>query len=107
MEHNNFDKLGDVLKEARKYKGLTREQLSEIINITPRYLMSIENENKKPSYDVLFRLIRKLGLSADAIFYPEQESNNTQNRNLNRLLSLCDQHEIDVITATVEALLKK
>lgn len=107
MERNSFNKLGDVLKEARKYKSLTREQLSEIINITPRYLMSIENENKKPSYDVLFRLIRKLGISADAIFYPEQESNNTQRGSLIRLLSLCDQHEIDVITATVEALLKK
>ncbi len=61
MEHNHFDRLGGLLKAARKAKGLTREQLAEILNITPRYLMSIENENKKPSYDVLFRLIRELG----------------------------------------------
>jgi len=50
MELNNFDRFGSILKAARKAKGLTREQLAEIINITPRYLMSIENENKKWYY---------------------------------------------------------
>ena len=73
MELNDFNRLGSILKAARKAKGLTREQLAEIMSITPRYLMSIENENKKPSYDVLFRLVRELGISADTIFYPERE----------------------------------
>lgn len=105
MEHNDFDRLGVILKTARKAKGLTREQLSEIINITPRYLMSIENENKKPSYDVLFRLVRELGISADTIFYPERESNNSEIEQLIRLLYLCDERNIKIATATVKALL--
>lgn len=42
MEPNTLDSLGYILKSARKDKGLTREQLAEIINITPCYLMSIE-----------------------------------------------------------------
>ena len=50
MEPNNFNMLGSILKAARKTRGLTREQLAEIINITPRYLMSIENENKKLNF---------------------------------------------------------
>lgn len=77
MELNSVDKLGNILKAARKAKGFTREQLAEIINITPRYLMSIENENKKPSYNVLFLLIRELGISADTIFYPENQRSDT------------------------------
>lgn len=106
MELNNIDKLGSILKAARKAKGLTREQLAEIINISPRYLMSIENENKKPSYNLLFKLVRELGISADTIFYPERDSNNSEQENLIRLISLCDTYEIDVATATVKALLK-
>lgn len=62
MEHNNFDRLTSILKTARNTKGLTREQLAEIINIAPHYLMSIENENKKPSYDILFRLVPELSI---------------------------------------------
>ena len=106
MELNSFDSLGRVLKAARKEKGLTREQLSEIINITPRYLMSIENENKKPSYDVLFRLVRQLGISADTIFYPENQYANTKVNQLIRLLYLCDERELNVTAATIKALLE-
>lgn len=50
---NNMDKLGEIIKNARKNNNFTREQLAKKINITPRYLMSIENENKKPSYNVI------------------------------------------------------
>lgn len=105
MELNNLDKLGSVLKAARKTKGLTREQLAEIINITPRYLMSIENESKKPSYDLLFRLIRELGISADAIFYPENQQSNTEVDRLIRLLYMCDDRELKIATATIQALI--
>lgn len=85
MEHNDIDKLGAVIKTARKSRGFTREQLAESIHITPRYLMSIENENQKPSYDVLYRLIA-LGISADNIFFPESKSPNDQEKQLIRLI---------------------
>lgn len=104
MEHTHLDRLGSTLKTARKAKGLTREQLAEIINITPRYLMSIENENKKPSYDVLFRLVRELGISADTIFYPEKQQADTKVEYLIRLLYLCNERELKIATATVQAL---
>ncbi|MPL87842.1 hypothetical protein SDC9_33852 [bioreactor metagenome] len=105
MELSNIDRLGSILKTARKIKGLTREQLAEIINITPRYLMSIENENKKPSYDVLFRLVRELGISADTIFYPENQHPNTKVEQLVRSLYLCDERDLKIATATIQALI--
>ena len=105
MELNNIDKLGSVLKAGRIAKGLTREQLAEIINITPHYLMSIENENKKPSYDVLFRLIRELSIPADTIFYPESQQSNTKVEYLIRLLHLCDERELKIATVTIQALI--
>jgi transcriptional regulator with XRE-family HTH domain len=106
MEHNDIDKLGVVIKTSRKSRGLTREQLAESIHITPRYLMSIENENQKPSYDVLFRLIRALGISADDIFFPECKSKNKQEEQLMRLIYECDDRNIKLITAMVKVLLE-
>lgn len=105
MKLNNIDRLGSILKTARKAKELTREQLAEIINITPRYLMSIENENKKPSYDVLFRLVRELGISADTIFYPENQHADTNVEQLVRLLYMCDDRELKIATVTIKALI--
>ncbi|OJU14020.1 MAG: transcriptional regulator [Clostridiales bacterium 43-6] len=104
MERNDSDKLGSILKAARIAKNITREHLSEVINITPRYLMSIENENKKPSFNVLFQLVRELSIPADTIFYPESENNNTEVEQLIRLLYLCDERDLKIATATVRAL---
>ena len=39
MEHNDFDRLGGIIKAARKAKGLTREQLSEIPRIPEVWLL--------------------------------------------------------------------
>ena len=101
------NQLGSILKKARKSRKLTRDQLSEKIHISYRYLTAIENENKKPSYDVLFKLIRELGISANEIFYPENQSNKTQRDLLILLLNQCGTYELDVATATVRALLKR
>ena len=67
--------------------------------------MSIENENQKPSYDVLFRHIRELGISADSVFYPERELNNSKVENLFRLIYQCNEREIEAVSAAVKALL--
>jgi len=105
MERNRDDKLGIVVKDARNEKKLTREQVAEQVYITPRYLMSIENENKKPSYNVLFRLVRVLGIPADDIFYPENKTATTDVERLIRLIYECDERDICVLTSTAKALL--
>ena len=100
------DMLGVITKSARKKSGLTVDELAEKIGISSRYLSSIENENKKPSFDVLYKLIRILTISPDSIFYPETPSKDSEIENLLRLLHSCDDHSLKVVRATVEALLE-
>ena len=102
------DKLGEVIKTARLKVGLTRDQLAEKIGISPRYLMSIEHEGKKPSYDILFQLVRHLALNPNDFFFPELNNKNERDRkHLEQMLKLCNEYEITVITSTVQALLDK
>lgn len=46
----DFKSIGLVIKEERKKAGLTRDRLAEIIHISPRYLISIENDGQAPSF---------------------------------------------------------
>lgn len=62
MVHIQHDKLGEVVKNARQKSNLTMEELADRLQVSPRYLYRIENEGKKPSYDVLFTLIRELSI---------------------------------------------
>ena len=106
MEHTNVDSLGSILKAARKFRKLTREKVAESVGISPRYLSSLENEHKKPSYNLLYRLVRTLGMSADTIFYPEIENESDEIVQLTRRLSLCDQADLRIINATLTAILE-
>ena len=102
--HKVSDKLGSVIKSARLGKHLTQKQLAERLSITPHYLMSIENKQQIPSSDLLFRIIRELEISADMIFYPENEHANPLIKKLQVLLSKCDERDVTVIIATLQSL---
>ena len=97
--------LGDIIKKARQRSDLTMEALAEKADITERYLYRIENEGKKPSFDVLFKLIRALSISPDLIFYPERPTKDSEIENLIRLLYNCDESSLEVIKATAKALI--
>ena len=81
------------------------ETLAERVDITERYLYRIENEGKKPSFDVLYKLIRELSMSADSIFYPEKPSKDSEIEDLVRMLYSCDERSLEIIKATVKAAL--
>ena len=98
--------LSDIIKAARQKANITVEKLAESIGVTERYLYRIENENKKPSYDVLFRLIRKLNILPDTIFYPEKPSKDSEVETLVRMLYNCDERSMSIIQATVKAALE-
>jgi transcriptional regulator with XRE-family HTH domain len=71
QDKSNIDRLGSAIKSARQEKQLTQCRLAEQLGITPRYLKAIENSGRKPSYDLLVRIICELDIPADAVFYPE------------------------------------
>ena len=103
--HNQPDTLSSVIKTAREKASITIEALAEKVGITERYLYRIENEDKKPSYDVLCKLIRELSISPDSIFYPEKLSKDSEVENLIRMLYRCDERSLEVIRATAKALI--
>jgi len=100
-----YDCLGTVVKSARLERRLTQRQLAERLSITAHYLMAIENKQRIPSSDLLFRLIRELKIPADSIFYPELNYDRTKIEKLRLLLELCDETEVNAITATLQSLL--
>lgn len=103
--HSQHETLGKIIKSARQHSGLTMEELAEQIGVTERYLYRIENEDKKPSYDVLYKLVRVLSISPDLIFYPEKTSKESEVENLIRMLYNCDERSLEVVKATAKALI--
>ena len=64
----DFKAFGLAIKEARKKRGLTREQVGALIEIDPRYLTNIENKGQHPSLQVFYDLVSLLNVSVDDFF---------------------------------------
>lgn len=94
--HKEPETLGEILKTARMRADITMETLAERVDITERYLYRIENEGKKPSFDVLYKLIRELAIPADSIFYPEKPSKDSEIENLVRMLYGCNERSMEI-----------
>lgn len=104
--HNIPETLGGIIKAARQNADVTMETLAEKVGITERYLYRIENEGKKPSFDVLYKLVRELNIKPDLIFYPEKPSKDSEAENLARMLLNCDERSMKIIKATVKDVLE-
>lgn len=99
-----YDLLGQVIKEARIAAALTREQLDGKINKSPRYIASIENEHKRPSYKSLCEIIVALNINSNLIFYPNLLSKRTSEKDrVYRMIDKCNDYEIGIISATLDA----
>ena len=105
--HDIPEILGDVIKSARTRADITVEALADKVGIGERYLYRIENERKKPSFIVLYRLIRELAISPDLIFYPEKQTDDSDMDAFIRTLYNCNEHSIAIIKATVKATLER
>lgn len=103
--HNKSETLGDIIKYAREQSEYTVEELAEKIGISERYMYKIENEGKKPSYDILYKLIRTLSIPSDYIFYPEKQDLELEYQNLFRMLSICDEPSLRLIYIVIKSLL--
>ena len=57
--------IGKRIKNLRKAKGLTQEQLAEKLNITTDYLGKIETGKRSCSLDILIEIVLYFNVSLD------------------------------------------
>lgn len=96
--------LGNVIRKSRISLGYSQEELSEKIGITPTHMKHLESEHRKPSLEVLIRLMETLGFSFDALVFPSSD-NTIQNEWL-ALLSDCTESEQNIIRDMVISIKK-
>lgn len=63
----DFKAFGQTIKEARKAKGISRNQLADRLNIA-----SIENSGQHPSLQIFYELVTFFDISVDQIFFRQK-----------------------------------
>lgn len=60
-------KVGMRIQEARKARGLTQAELSQIVDITPKYLSNIECGAKVPRLETFIAIANALEVDANTL----------------------------------------
>lgn len=95
-----------MIKNARMDRHWTQEELAEKLGVSPTYLGDLERHKGTPSLPLFCKTMRLLNLSADDYVYPNKNANNTTYRQLQRLLTQCSEHQLQILLATTTALLQ-
>ena len=97
----DFTPFGEAIKDAREKNGLTREELAEQLDITPRYLQSIEKEGQQPRFMLFIQLITMFDISADQYIFSEKQIKKTsRRRQIDKRLDTFDDKALTIIEST-------
>ena len=55
----DFTAFGKAIKEARTKRGESRKNVSNDMDISPRYLANIENKGQQPSLQIFYELVTR------------------------------------------------
>ena len=66
-------KIGEKLKAAREFLGLTQEQVASTLNMTRNMIVNIENNNRSIKSDELYKFSKLYGITMEEIVSDEKE----------------------------------
>ncbi|MFW8594090.1 helix-turn-helix domain-containing protein [Cribrihabitans neustonicus] len=76
--------LGKMIRDARKEKGLTLEEAAKAAAIGRSTLSKIENNQTRPSFDIIRRLMQTLELETPQLFLQSGQSDISGRRDFTR-----------------------
>lgn len=78
--------IGSRIRTIRESMSLTREQFSELIDISSSFLSQIERGDKSMSIETLMAIVSKTGFSCDYILFGDTAHTNYASK-INRIVS--------------------
>ena len=99
----DFAAFGQAIKAARTERNESRKDVSDAMNISPRYLTNIENKGQQPSLQIFYELVTRYNISVDQFFFPDKDAEkSTQRRQLDTLLDGMSDKGLRIVTATAK-----
>lgn len=104
---NQKELIGNRIKELRKKKGLSQEELSEKADITPNYLSRIERGTENPTMDMFIRLADALGVEMWEMFdFAHRGSRKDLKSILNKIAGEVDEEQLRLAVKVLRAVLR-
>lgn len=100
----DFHAIGKEIKEKRKTRGMTQEELAYIVDRAPRTIMYNENDGQHPSLNTFYQMVTMFDISVDQYFYPSQNRGSECRKRIDAMLNSLDEKELKIVEATIQAM---
>ena len=98
--------LGARIKELRKRKGLSQDQLAEKVGIESKYLSRLEVGKRAPSFDTLEKIADSLAVELHELFNFSHHDHDLVNpRGIERMVAKATPEELTLIFKVTKAIL--
>lgn len=99
--------IGSRIQEIRTKKGITQDQLSEKVGISPKYLSSIERGKENPTLKTILSLADSLGVKPDEFFiHLEIEDPEERKSMIIHILDEADDEQLKLAFRVLSAIIK-
>ncbi len=98
--------LADAIRETRTTCGISQEKPAEAVGLSNHAIIKIESGNGNPKFKNLYNIVTYLKMSANTIFYPENEDERPNLQKLTMELSDCSEEEAKELLPAVRYLLE-
>ena len=107
--NNNFEfdftPIGQAIKQAREARGMTREELAELLDYASRHIQAIENEGQYPSFELFIQLVTMFDISVDEYIFPNKKAaKSSVRRQVDKLLDSLPDKDLYVIEGTAKGI---
>ncbi len=98
--------LGKKLKQIRISRGISQEQLSEMIYLSPRQMSIIETGNSYPSLDTFVRIAEKLEFDINDFFNVNIKTQDETRQKVIEQVKTLDKKHLDLVSDIISAIEK-
>jgi transcriptional regulator with XRE-family HTH domain len=107
LEKYDFRPIGLAIKRERERRGISREALAELCDISAGYVKAIEIAGKNPGFQLFRRLVTMFSISVDEYFYPDRRpETDSQLRNIMGMLREIGPEDIYLVGSVMESAIK-
>ena len=89
MPIDDLTALGQKMREARKKKNLTQQELADLSHVSVKQIANIEKGKMNPSYLILRALAKVLHISLDTLINPDVSLEDEGVNQMKMLYSSC------------------
>lgn len=105
MEELDYYAVGQRIKRFRKARGLSQEQLAEMVDISTTHMSHIENANTKMSLEVFVAIAGALEVQTDAMLFDvPRDTVSRALEEVSNAMEGCNARQARVIAETIKAL---